>query len=124
MTPNEEQIFHAVRDQLGPDLLTANFKDRPENPFYGHCFHASIALYKLLGGKESGYSVWKALDATDTPHYWLTSPTNEIIDPTAEQYTQFGYEPPYLSGKRTGFRPSKAAKVIIAAVSVSTGSNG
>jgi hypothetical protein len=124
MTENEARLFHAIRAHLAPDLLTAGFKDRPDNPFYGHCFHASIALYKLLGGKDCGYSVWKAIDATGVPHYWLVSPAGDIIDATAEQYTNFGSNPPYLQGKRTGFRVPKSAKSLIAAVQSGCGGGG
>lgn len=110
MTQNEEMLIHAIRERLTRDMLDEKFLGRPESPFFGHCFHASVALYRLLGGKEAGYSVWKAMDCTDTTHYWVTSPSGEILDPTVEQYTDFGLTPPYDSGRRTGFRVPNAAK--------------
>ena len=116
MTPYEQRHFNAIRELLTPDLLGARFRDRPNSPFYGHCFHASIALYKLLGGKEHGYAVWRADDSTGVRHYWLTSQSGEIIDPTVEQYTNFGQPLPYANGRRTGFRDSAAAKRLVQAI--------
>lgn len=116
MTPNERRLFDAIRNHLTPELLGANFRDRPESPFYGHCFHASIALYQVLGGKEQGYAVWKGVDCTGVSHYWLTSPSGEIIDPTAEQYTNFGIPLPYASGRRTGFRVPRAARHLVQSI--------
>lgn len=116
MTNKEKQLFDLVRSLLGPHLLTKNFTDRPDSPYYGHCFHATVALYKLLGGKAAGYAVWKAVDSEGISHYWLTSPQNVIIDPTVEQYTDYNLAPPYMHGKRTGFRPSHSVDVLIKAI--------
>lgn len=113
MNSNEQHLFDTIRRHLTPDLLGANFRNRPENPFYGHCFHASVALYQALGGKEQGYAVWKSVDCTGVSHYWLTSPSGEIIDPTAEQYTNFGIPLPYATGRRTGFRVPRAAHHLV-----------
>lgn len=110
MTQNEEQLIHAIRIRLTRTMLGENYLDRPDSPYYGHCFHASVALYRLLGGKDTGYSVWKAIDCTGVPHYWVTAPSGEILDPTADQYTEYGLTPPYNSGKRTGFRVPKIAR--------------
>lgn len=113
MTPHEQCYFDAIRNLLTPDLLNDRFRDRPESPFYGHCFHASIALYQLLGGKVQGYAVWCAMDSTGVSHFWLTSSSGEIIDPTAEQYTDFDIPLPYADGKRTGFRiPGTAHRLV------------
>ena len=118
MTQNEERLFRAVRERLKSDILAEEFRGRPDNPFYGHCFHASVALYKLLGGKDGGYAAWRAIDCTGVPHYWITSSSGEIIDPTEEQYTDFGRKPPHDSEKRkrTGFRPTNAARNIVQAI--------
>lgn len=116
MTQDEQRFFDAVRSRLTRGMLGANFLDRPENPFYGHCFHASVALYQLLGGKERGYIVWKAIDSSGVSHYWITSPSGEIIDPTAEQYTNFGIPLPYNNGRRTGFRISKNTSQLVQAI--------
>lgn len=116
MTQNEQRLFDAIRNCLTPDLLGVNYRNRPESPFYGHCFHASIALHQVLGGTERGYAVWKGVDSTGVSHYWLTSPSGEIIDPTAEQYTDFGIPLPYAYGRRTGFRISGAARFLVQAV--------
>lgn len=67
MTAEELAMFEAVRSCLTPNMIPARFQDRPDIPYYGHCFHASIALFKLLGGKQAGYSVCRATDDTGTP---------------------------------------------------------
>lgn len=116
MTSNELNLFAAVRRCLTANLVPVGFRDKPESPYYGHCFHASIALYKLLSGKSAGYRVCRAKDDAGVTHYWVRAPGGYVIDPTADQYTSFGQRPPYNTGTSTGFRPTRAVQQIISCV--------
>jgi len=70
------------------------------NSWYcGHCHHATVAMYYLLGGKEKKYKIRKAIDELEITHYWLETVEGEIIGPTAEQYTELGRELPYRKTK-------------------------
>jgi hypothetical protein len=113
MTADELEMFEAVRSCLTPDMIPARFQDRSDIPYYGHCFHASIALFKLLGGKRTGYSVRRAIDDAGISHYWLRAPSGYVIDPTVEQYTSRGLVPPYSTSVCTGFRPTRAVQQIV-----------
>lgn len=75
-------------------------------------------MYVLLGGKEKGYKVRKAVDELEIKHYWLESPTGEDIDPTAEQYTDLNRPLPYNNRVVRGVSHlrSNSAKAIIASV--------
>lgn len=72
-------------------------------------------MYALLDGKRNGYKVRKAIDECQIKHYWLESPTGEIIDPTAEQYTDLGRPLPYENQVIRGvsYLKSNHAKTII-----------
>jgi len=113
MTTEEQELFEAVRRCLTPNMIPVRFQDKPDIPYYGHCFHASIALYKLLGGRQAGYSVCRATDDAGISHYWLRAPSGYVIDPTAEQYTSLGRVPPHNTGISTGFRPTRAVQQIV-----------
>jgi len=113
MTQQEEALFNQVRSLLNPDLIPEKFKDNKINsPYYGHCYHASLALYNLLGGINSGYKIKCGLDSDNIKHYWIEI-DNRIIDPTIEQYTDLNREPPYNNLTRCDHRKSKSTKILI-----------
>lgn len=95
MTPQEQRIFDLVRFELKPEMVPLEYREKVNSEYCGHCHHATIAMYDLLNGKANGYKVRKAIDELGIKHYWLESPTGEIIDPTAEQYTDLGRQLPY-----------------------------
>lgn len=115
MTPYEQRVFDLVRAELKPEFIPIEYRGVVNSPFCGHCHHATIAMYCILGGKDSGYKVRKAIDELQIKHYWLESPTGEIIDPTAEQYTDLNRALPYDNRitKGVSHLKSKPAKVII-----------
>lgn len=117
MTPLEEKYFHLVRQHLSPEMVKQEMRD-VIHPYYGHCHHATIALYDALGGKETGYKVRKAIDPDNLIHYWLESPTGEIIDPTAEQYSDLGKPFPYAhqTHKGVSYRRTNASKQLLARI--------
>ncbi|HTR67858.1 MAG TPA: hypothetical protein VMH85_18900 [Terriglobales bacterium] len=117
MTREEESIISSIQAVLTPELIPKNFGGRPDNPMFGHCYGAAEALYHLLGGNEHGYKAQRAVDDDGISHWWVLSPTQEILDPTAAQYTSFGKRPPYDKGRGASFRIlSKRADIIISRV--------
>lgn len=116
MTTREENIFNAVRNELIDKIIPTNYQDGKINhPMYGHCHHAALSMYILLGGKDKGYKLQKAIDADGITHYWLINKDNEIIDPTKEQYTDLKRELPYTrkNDDRASYRKTKAVKFIL-----------
>lgn len=97
------------------ELLKPKYKNRKVNhKYYGHCFHATHALYHLLGGEEKGYHIFKVIDEKNISHYWLENSNGEIIDPTVEQYTDLGRPLPYDNKNgRPSYRKPEAAEIII-----------
>ncbi len=99
-------------------MVSPDYRGKVDNQYCGHCHHATIAMYNLLGGKSKGYRVRKAIDELQIQHYWLESPTGEILDPTVEQYTNLGRTVPYTDQVSRGisYRKSNSAKKIISNV--------
>lgn len=115
MTLQEQRVYDLIRSELKPEFVPPEYRGLVDSEYCGHCHHATIAMYHLLGGKGSGYKVRKAVDELEIKHYWLESPSGEVIDPTAEQYTQLGRPLPYSNRVKKGVShlKSKAAKAII-----------
>jgi len=76
-------------------MVPKSYQGLVNSRFCGHCHHASLAMYNLLGGKDKGYKLQKAIDEKGIIHYWLLNESNEIIDPTVEQYTTLNRPLPY-----------------------------
>ena len=121
MTLYEQKVFDLVRSELKPEDIPEGYRGTVNSAYCGHCHHATIALYFLLGGKGRGYKVRKAIDELQIKHYWLESPSGEIIDPTSEQYTDLGRDLPYskMVSKGVSYLKSNVAKRIIATVQAS-----
>jgi len=119
MNDIELKIYDLVRNELTDDLVPDSYRGLVDSKFCGHCHHASLAMYNLLGGKENGYKLQKAVDEKNITHYWLIGRDKKIIDPTAEQYTDLDRPLPYANVKdnRASYRKTKAAKQIIKNVS-------
>ena len=86
MNLEEKRIYDLVRAELKDEFVPEEYKGIINSWFCGHCHHATISIYCLLGGKEKGYKVRKAIDELEIKHYCLETNSGEIIDPTAEQY--------------------------------------
>lgn len=119
MNENEKRIYDYVRSELKEEYIPLEYRGKINNKFCGHCHHATIAMYYLLGGKNSGYKVKKAVDELSITHYWLESESGNVIDPTSEQYTELSRPLPYKNkiSKGVSYRKTKAANEIIAKVS-------
>ena len=72
--------------------------DVQTNRFYGHCYHASQALYYLMDTTE--LVPMSGEDYRGEKHWWLQHNDN-IYDCTAEQYYDKGKLPPYHNGKKS-----------------------
>lgn len=115
----EKMIFELVRSELSDEFVSEEYRGKVNSPYCGHCHHATLAMYSLLGGKDNGYKVRKAIDELKIKHYWLENAKGEIIDPTAEQYTDLDRNLPYNNRVNSGvsYRRTKAANAIIKRVS-------
>jgi len=115
MNIDEKLIYDLVREELKDEMI----------PICGHCHHASLAIYNLLGGKTNGYRLQTATDELKIKHYWLVSSEGEIIDPTIEQYTDFDRKPPYdkTINNRASYRKTKVTTLIIENVTKKLQSN-
>lgn len=111
-------IFDLVRSELTDELIPASYRGLVNSKFCGHCHHASLAMYNLLGGKEGGYKLQKAIGEKGITHYWLVNSSDEIIDPTAEQYSELDRPFPYhcMENNRASYRQTKVTKSIISNV--------
>lgn len=115
LTPLEGRVFSLVRSLLTPDMVKLEYRQAVDSEYCGHCHHASLAMYYLLGGKSAGYKMRKAVDELGIIHYWLERPDGAIIDPTAEQYTALNRPLPYDNriNKGVSHMISRATKVIM-----------
>lgn len=115
MNEVEQVVFDFVREELTEDLIPKHYNGLVNSNFCGHCHHASLAMYCLLGGKEEGYKLQKAVDEKGIIHYWLIDSYSNIIDPTKEQYTDLNRPLPYdnLVDNRASYRKTKSTKLII-----------
>lgn len=116
MTKEEKYYYDLVRNELTDDLLKEEYRDKKvSHKYYGHCFHATHALYRLFEGKKNGYKIQKAVDKHGITHYWLKSPSEEEIDPTKEQYTDSDRKLLYKCKKdnRASYREPKESKIIV-----------
>jgi hypothetical protein len=110
-------VIELVQAHLSSDLLKLEYKNNnnQDNPLYGHCYVASEAVYHLLGSEKVVPCYGRHKEGGT--HWWLVDrKTNEIIDPTADQYYCVGKRPPYDGGVRSGFltkKPSKRAQIVL-----------
>jgi len=99
---NEETILkykQKIINALTPDFLSKKYKEEnKKNPMYGHCYHATQAMYYLLN--TDALESCTAIDYKGTQHWWLKDKNNGlIIDVTEDQYFSVKEKPPYDKGK-------------------------
>lgn len=117
MTIAERVMFDNVRSHLTDDLRDSEYIKMNRGKYCGHCHAASEAFFYLMGGKDAGYLVKQAKDDAGISHWWVER-SGLIIDPTHEQYTDYGLVPPYAKGKtrcpnQQGYIPTNRAKKLI-----------
>lgn len=95
-------VMGLIKRNLTLDLLNHKRllfpEDKGVNMYYGHCYHASQALFHLMDTDE--LDSISAEDYRGEKHWWLKS-GDKIYDCTAEQYWTVGKLPPYHNGKKT-----------------------
>ena len=106
-------VEEILQSSVGDRLRLPKYRG-DANPFRGHCYVASEALYHLLGGKEQG---WKPMFLKhEGENHWFLQKNGLIIDITVSQFKKF---PPYDNAIGKGFltkKPSKRARTIISIV--------
>ncbi len=119
----EERLISRIQSVLSPEMLLPKFRRMcpPDaHKTWGQCYAATEALFHMLGGFDGDWRPVRGKDDDGIVHWWLENSAGQRLDPTAEQYTSQGKEPPYDRGRRAGFltrEPSKRARAIIDKVS-------
>ena len=97
-----EEVLSLIQTELTVDLLKGKRlmypADRGVNRFYGHCYHATQALYYLIDSDE--LVSYSGTDYRGEKHWWLQH-GETVYDCTAEQYWEVHENPPYETGKKT-----------------------
>lgn len=119
----EQALVRKIQSVLSPELLLPKFQKMcpPDaHASWGHCYAATEALFHMLGGFDSEWRPVRGKDDDGIVHWWLENNAGERLDPTSEQYTAAGKEPPYDRGRRAGFltrQPSKRAQKVMSLIS-------
>ena len=97
-----EFVIKKIQDNLSSDLLKGKRLKYPSdvltNRFYGHCYHASQALFYLMDCDT--LIPMSGEDYRGEKHWWLQDDV-KIYDCTAGQYIDIGETPPYNTGKKS-----------------------
>ena len=98
-----DEVIGLIKDNLTPDLLKGRKSlmypnDLLTNKYYGHCYHATQALYYLMDTDK--LVPMSGEDYRGEKHWWLDDNGN-TYDCTAEQYWTVGKLPPYHVGKKS-----------------------
>jgi len=100
------ELINQIINSLSKDLLKKGFN--------GHCYIATEALYYLLSDKEKKNFTPATLKIKGTTHWFLKNiKTNEIIDPTKQQ---FNFELNYDKARNRFFltnTPSKRTLILL-----------
>lgn len=95
-------VMGLIQRNLSDDLLKHKKllypEDRGKVQYYGHCYHATQALYYLMDTEE--LVSYSAKDYRGEKHWWLQY-EDRVYDATAEQYWTLGKFPPHDRGKKT-----------------------
>lgn len=99
---NLKIVIDAINENLTIDLIPNKWKRRNvqggSNNKFGHCHTVSGVIYKIFGPKN--VHMYRGFDG-EIYHWWIVDKNGNIIDPTVEQYTLLGKEPPYDKGEKS-----------------------
>ena len=112
--PEVVKLVDDVRAALSDDLRREPWKGAA-NPFAGHCYVASEAVFHMLGGRAAGITPIHMKHEAQ-PHWALRFSDGSIVDPTADQ---FATRPNYSFARNATFLtvdPSQRAVTLIARV--------
>ena len=95
-----ESVMGSIASNLKPEMVSKKYREEnATNPMFGHCFHASQALFHLMDTNVLEQRT--AIDYHDEAHWWLVdNTTDKVYDITADQYYHVGQTPPYVDGKK------------------------
>jgi len=100
-----DTVIEKIQNNLSSDLLKGRKKlmypnDVITNKYYGHCYHASQALYYLIDTDR--LVPMSGEDYRQEKHWWLQD-GNNIYDVTADQYYSKSKVPPHSKGKKSAW---------------------
>jgi hypothetical protein len=97
--PNDlEKVTDLIKQKLNPKYLSPKYRETNKtNPFYGHCYHSTQAVYYFF--KNTKFKIMSGKCDVSGHHWWLIDEDNNILDITNDQYHSIGKEPPYENGK-------------------------
>ncbi len=94
-------VMGLIQRNLTPDLLRnkklAYPGDIQTNKWYGHCYHATQALYYIMDTDQ--LVPMSAEDYRGEKHWWLQN-GKRLYDATSDQYYVAGKVPPHHNGKK------------------------
>lgn len=95
-----ESVMGLIASNLKPEMVSKKYREENStNPMFGHCYHASQALFHLMDTNVLEQRT--AIDYHDEAHWWLVdTSTDKVYDITADQYYHVGQTPPYVDGKK------------------------
>ena len=95
-----ESVMGLIASNLKPEMVSKKYREENStNPMFGHCYHASQALFHLMDTNVLEQRT--AIDYHDEAHWWLVdNTTDKVYDITADQYYHVGHTPPYVDGKK------------------------
>jgi len=95
-----ESVMGLIASNLKPEMVSKKYREEnATNPMFGHCYHASQALFHLMDTNVLEQRT--AIDYHDEAHWWLVDTiTDKVYDITADQYYHVGQTPPYVDGKK------------------------
>lgn len=98
---NLKLVSNLIVKNLSYDLLPKKWVVRNmSNRMFGHCHNAAGCLYKIFG--HESMHMYRGLDDEGIWHWWCLDKNNVRIDLTSAQYTDFGRNPPYAEGQKSG----------------------
>ena len=97
-----ELVIKKIQDNLSPDLLKGKRLKYPNDvqkyKYYGHCYHASQALFYLIDTDR--LIPYSSEDDREEKHWFLKDGV-VIYDVTEEQYYVRAKVPPHSKGKKS-----------------------
>ena len=114
-----ELISNLIRDNLTIKMCPPRYREKNlGNPLFGHCYHATQALYYFF--EDANLKVMSAPCDIAGSHWWLQN-GDTIIDITDDQYLSVGKKPPYDKVKESKWygwknRPHRKSQDLMKAV--------
>ena len=95
-----DMVIKLIKDNLETKFVPTKFRENNlGNPMFGHCYHATQALYYFF--KDANLKAMSARCEGPAESHWWLQDGDTIIDATAEQYDIFDFNPPYDKGKES-----------------------